>query len=72
MDTKEYLRDKIQHYDLLVTAATKDESTPLKDYIHFIQELKIECSNHLSKILEIDTITALQAKTSVGLFPHTS
>ena len=72
MDTKEYLRDKIQHYDLLMKVATKDESTPLKDYIHFIQELKIECSNQLSKILEIDSTTALQVKTSVGLFPHTS
>lgn len=67
MDTKSYLVDKIQHYDLVIKKH-KVPSAPLYDYIDFIEELKKECSIHLFKLKEVDMQAVIEAKTSAGLF----
>ena len=66
MDTRTYLTDKIQHYDLLIEKH-KLTSAPLHDYIDFIEELKKECSIHLHKLKEVDMQAVIEARTSAGL-----
>lgn len=68
MDTKHHLRDRIDHYDLLLATAKKSKSSPLHAYIDFIQDLKKECSDHLHQLKEIDAMAAIEARTSAGLF----
>ena len=65
MDTRTYLEDKIQHYELVINKH-KLPSAPLYGYIDFIEELKKECSSHLYKLKEVDTQAAIEAKTSAG------
>ena len=48
MDTKEYLRDRIDHYDLLLEAGKVELFNPL------IKEWRQECINKLYRLREVD------------------
>ena len=48
MDTKEYLRDRIDHYDLLLEAGKMELFNPL------IQEMRRKCINKLYRLREVD------------------
>ena len=48
MDTKEYLRDRIDHYDLLLEAGKVEPFNPL------IKEWRQECINKLYRLREVD------------------
>ena len=48
MDTKEYLRDRIDHYDLLLEAGKMELFNPL------IKEWRQECINRLYRLREVD------------------
>ena len=48
MDTKEYLRDRIDHYDLLLEAGKVEPFNPL------IKERRQECINKLYRLREVD------------------
>ena len=48
MDTKEYLRDRIDHYDLLLEAGKVEPLNPL------IKEWRQECINKLCRLRQVD------------------
>ena len=48
MDTKEYLRDRIDHFDLLLEAGKMELFNPL------IKEWRQECINKLYRLREMD------------------
>ena len=48
MDTKKYLRDRIDHYDLLLEAGKVELFNPL------IKEMRRKCINKLYRLREVD------------------
>ena len=69
-DTKEYLKELIQHYDDLLN------QYPLPQWVldlkPFINEEKYKCLHQLRKIKEVDIQAMMLAKQSVSPFPTTN
>tara|TARA_B100002019_G_scaffold234869_1_gene209125 strand:- start:660 stop:872 length:213 start_codon:yes stop_codon:yes gene_type:complete len=59
-DTKTYLREIIEHYDLIL----EQKKIP-EELNSFIQEEKYKCLHHLRKIRELDLMIMLSGNVSV-------
>lgn len=64
-DTKNYLKQLIQHYDLIL----ENPDSPLNTYKPLIQEWKYECMHKLRKIKEADVEGMIMANASFGVSP---
>ena len=66
MDTKEYLRDRIGHYDLLLEAGKVELFNPL------IQEMRRKCINKLYRLREMDMDAMFTGSAFASQFHITS
>ena len=62
MDTKDYLRDCIDHYDLLLEAGKVDLFNPL------LKEWRQECINKLYRLREVDMEAMFTGSAFVSQF----
>ena len=65
MDTREYLKQLIDHYDLLLSQ--KNQKSFIFDLHTFIEDLRQSCIVKLNKIKEVDTEALIEARTGAGL-----
>ena len=69
MDTKEYLKQLIDHYDHLLSL--KHQKSFICDLHSFIEDLRQSCIVKLNKIKEADTEALIMANASAYHFLHT-
>jgi prefoldin subunit 5 len=67
MDTRDYLKDKIDHYNQLL----ESKQSWVCDLDTYIKELRTTCIIQLNKIKQADTEAMIMANASVSPFPHT-
>lgn len=65
MDTREYLKQLIDHYDLLLSQ--KNQKSSISNLHTFIEDLRQSCIVKLNKIKEVDTEALIEARTGAGL-----
>ncbi len=66
LDQKEYLIDKIEHYDLLLL----NNKVPTLNEL--IEEERFKCSRQLQRLREVDMEATLMASASASVFHSTS
>ena len=67
MDTRDYLKDKIDHYNQLL----ESKQSWVSDLDTYIQELRSTCIVQLNKIRETDAEALIMANASAYPFLHT-
>lgn len=67
LDTKNYLTELIDHYDLIL----ENPDSPLNIYKSLIEESKYQCLHQLRKIREADAIGMIMANASCSPSPFT-
>ena len=67
-DSKQYLRELIDHYDLILS----NEESPLNIYSNIIKEEKYKCLHKLRKIKEADIEGMIMGNVFAFQFPITN
>ena len=67
-DSKQYLRELIDHYDLILS----NEESPLNIYSNIIKEEKYKCLHKLRKIKEADIEGMIMENVFAFQFPITN
>ena len=68
LDSKQYLRELIDHYDLILS----NEDSPLNTFSSFIKEEKYKCLYNLRKIKEADLEGMIMGNVFVSQFLTTN